>query len=453
MLKTFPVAAFSISLVALISGCSSLPQAGSSTNSVNPVESATIPTLPENTTQNAPASASQNRIFAVTPDNPNPITNAAIQKYLSQLAYQGFPQETQGVWMQSGDTLLANHQGTIPLPAASLTKVATSLAALATFGPDHQFKTQIAATGPVQNGVLQGDLVIIGEEDPFFVWEEAIAVGNLLNQLGIRQVTGNLVIAGKFYMNFESNPQVVGSFFQEGINSQTWSAEVENQYQTLSPGTPKPQVAIQGSVQAASTLPNNLQPLVRHTSFPLAELLKKMNQYSNNLMADMLADTVGGPNIVAQKAAEAAGIPQAEIQLINGSGLGMENRISPRAAVAMFRAIEQYLQPYQMTVADVFTIVGRDEGILATRQLPTLAVVKSGTLNEVSSLAGALPTQQGTIWFAIMNTGTDVEGFRLEQEAVLRNFLTLWGTVATSPQELLPNPQRRTKSSRSELVK
>jgi D-alanyl-D-alanine carboxypeptidase/D-alanyl-D-alanine-endopeptidase (penicillin-binding protein 4) len=56
-----------------------------------------------------------------------------------------------------------------------LTKIATSLAALKTWGPSYQFETLISATGPVQNGVLQGDLVIKAVAIRF-VWEEAIAL-------------------------------------------------------------------------------------------------------------------------------------------------------------------------------------------------------------------------------------------------------------------------------------
>lgn len=178
-----------------------------------------------------------------------------------------------------------------------------------------------------------------------------------------------------------------------------------------------------------------------------------MNQYSNNFMADKLADFVGGASTVAQKAAEAAGVPPAEIQLVNGSGLAVENRISPRAACAMFRAIESYLQPLNMTVADVFAIVGVDEGILNKRKIPQLSVVKSGSLNNVSALAGALPTQQqGTVWFAIMNVGGNLEAFRAQQETLLQGFAKQWGTVQSLPTELTPNPARIGKTSRNEEV-
>ncbi|HEY9836084.1 MAG TPA: D-alanyl-D-alanine carboxypeptidase, partial [Vampirovibrionales bacterium] len=237
---------------------------------------------------------------AIAPlDNPDPTVTAAIAQYINSLSSQGFPPENQGIWMQRGDTLLAQHQGTIPLPAASLTKIATSLVALQTFGPDHEFITEISATGPIKNGELQGDLVIQGEGDPLFVWEEAMAIGNRLNEMGIQRVTGDLVILDKFYMNFETDPALAGNFLLEGINGQIWPSEAETQYQTLPPGTPRPQVAIAGTVRVATTPPAELQPLIRHYSLPVVELLKRMNQYSNNPMAEMFADAVGGPQVVA----------------------------------------------------------------------------------------------------------------------------------------------------------
>ena len=222
----------------------------------------------------------------------------------------------------------------------------------------------------------------------------------------------------------------------------------------MPPDTPKPQVIIDGTVEVSATPPEQIKLLVKHYSFPMAELVKKMNQYSNNLMADMLAEAVGGPKVVAEKAAIATGVPKEEIQLINGSGLGEENRISPRAATGMFLAIEKYLQQYNMNVADVFVIVGKDQGILDERkQLPKLAVVKSGTLDYVSALAGALPTEkEGIVWFTILNKGPNVSELRNQQEILVKDFLNNWGAVELSPPELTANPDRKTQSSRSEII-
>ncbi|NEP12486.1 MAG: D-alanyl-D-alanine carboxypeptidase [Symploca sp. SIO2C1] len=446
MLKTFCLTAvLPVTLLMIIMGCS--PQADAPQASVNEAENVTEPENPIELAQKP------EQPLTVPLNNPESSTQQQIEQYINGLATKGFAKNNHGIWIQAGDNLLANHQGTVPLPAASLTKVATSLAALSTFGAEHQFITLISTNGSIQDGVLEGDLVIQGGEDPFFVWEEAIAIGNLLNQLGIKQVTGNLLITGKFYMNFEFDPLKSGNLLKQALNAQIWPPEAQTQYQTLPPDTPKPQVVIQGSVQLPPSASSNLQPLVRHYSFPVVELLKKMNRYSNNKMAEMLAEAVGGAKVVAQKSAEAAGVPQTEISLINGSGLGEANKISPRAVCGMFLAIERYLKPDNLTVGDVFTIVGQDKGILDERQLPPLSVLKSGSLNNVSALAGALPTQQqGTVWFATMNIGQNLSGFRTAQEALLQQLLQQWGTPQSLPLELTPNSKSNSKTSRSEIV-
>ncbi|MGF1604690.1 MAG: D-alanyl-D-alanine carboxypeptidase [Thermosynechococcaceae cyanobacterium] len=384
-------------------------------------------------TQNAEETLPLN--LALQPSTP--IENPAVTQFLSQLSVS---QSAQGVWMQSNTQLLANHQGTTPLPAASLTKIATSLAALKTLGPDHRFITQISANGPINDGVLQGDLVIEGGADPFFVWESAIALGNDLAQKGIQKITGNLIIQGPFYMNFKTDPQQTGALLKQGINANLWPTEAQTQYKTLK-NTPKPQIEIQGVVQVGvsgaepTRQPEIPQSTVSSTvmglqSLPLDELLKRMNRYSNNAMAEMIAQQVGGPQNVAQIAAQAAGVPQSEIQLINGSGLGVDNRISPRAVCGMMLAIETLLHQKNMTIADILAVTGQDAGILDQRSLPPNAVIKSGTLNAVSALAGALSTEkQDVVWFAIINGEGSPDVFRPQQERLLQTLMAQWGTA------------------------
>ena len=428
---------FCLVVLALVAGCSPVsplatsPQSESFQPSANKANNATK--------LNTPGSDNivrrQGILSVALPVNPDSATNAFIQQYISKLATKGFAQENQGVWIQSSRTLLANYRGTVPLPAASITKVATTLVALQTWGPKHQFVTLIGRTGSISDGVLQGDLVFQGGEDPFFIWEEAIALGNTLNQMGIKRVNGNLVVTGKFYMNFNSNPLTAAKKLKLGLNTQIWPREAETQYLTLPKGTPRPQVVISGSVQVMPS-PGKLLPLVRHFSLPLAKILKQMNLYSNNVMAEMLADSVGGAQVVAQKAANASKVPTAEIQLQNGSG-ALANRISPRAACAMFLAIENYLQPHNMTIADVFAISRQDLGILKNRPLPPLSVVKTGTVGNISALAGAMPTQeQGSVWFAIMNIGDNKKELEEQQDILLQSLLNQWGSVKSPPAEL-----------------
>jgi D-alanyl-D-alanine carboxypeptidase/D-alanyl-D-alanine-endopeptidase (penicillin-binding protein 4) len=372
-------------------------------------------------------------------------TDALMQQYLKGLAGEGLSVEAQGIWLQSGPMMLSSNQGATPLPAASLTKIATTLVSLETWGVDHRFETVISTTGKVQQGVVYGDLVIQGGGDPLFVWEQAFSVGNALNKLGISKVTGNLVIVGNFQMNFEVMPNKAGELLKQSLNASTWSEDAIAQYQKLPPGTPRPQIEIAGTVQVlpAGSLPSTSLPqsqeILRHKSLPLTQILKLMNVYSNNIISQTLADMAGGAAIVAQKAAALSGAAPQEILLANGSGLGVENRISPRAVCAMLAAVQRDLQAHNLTIADVFPIAGTDQGTIEDRPIPIAAVVKTGTLNDVSGLAGVMPTRdRGLIWFVIMNRGSDLDGLRAQQDQFLRGLTQQWGSVASVPVAIVP---------------
>jgi D-alanyl-D-alanine carboxypeptidase/D-alanyl-D-alanine-endopeptidase (penicillin-binding protein 4) len=141
----------------------------------------------------------------------DPVAQTAVQHYVSEVAELGLDAEYHGVWLQSEAGLLAYHQGTVPMPAASLTKVATTLAALRAWGPAYQFVTLVDTTGPIQDGILRGDLIVQGGGDPFFVTEDALALRQSLQELGLKRVTGRLIISGNFFMNFTTNPASLGS--------------------------------------------------------------------------------------------------------------------------------------------------------------------------------------------------------------------------------------------------
>lgn len=391
-------------------------------------------------------------IFAL-PTQSDPTVDKIVADYLQKLSRQGINPNQQGVWIQSQWAQLADHRSSTPISAASLTKIATTLATLETWGPHHRFETRLYSTGPIQKGVLQGDLIIEGSGDPLFVWEEAIALGNALNQLGITQVKGNLMITGDFSMNFQSDPQVAGTLLKQGLNSRLWSSGVEQQYLNLPQKPGRPQVAIAGDVQVIPTVPSPAQLLLRHQSLTVLELLKQMNIYSNNAMAEMLAKSVGGADKVVQIVTRVAQIPPGEIQLINGSGLGVENRISPQAVCDLLMAIERKYAPQSIHVTDLFPVAGLDKkGTLHWRNIPEGVAIKTGTLAQVSALAGVIPTQErGLVWFSLQNSGSgNIDKFRSEQDQLLQRLAQHWHITPTDlnsslKEVFLGDPSRNLK--------
>lgn len=78
------------------------------------------------------------------------------------------------------------------LPPASVTKVVTTLYGLRKLGATHRFTTRILATGPVEGGIVQGDLVLMGAGDPHL---DSDSFGDLVGQLVTRGITG---VSGRF---------------------------------------------------------------------------------------------------------------------------------------------------------------------------------------------------------------------------------------------------------------
>ena len=369
----------------------------------------------------------------------DPVVESLVQEYVQTLGQDGWPVPYQGIWVQSGNAVIAQHQGDIPLSAASLTKLATTLAAIETWGPNYQFETRVGFTGSLQDGVVTGDLVVRGGSDPLFVWEEAIALGNALQGLGIQRVTGNLIVLGRFSMNYEEIPLVAGNLLITGLNREQWPREAAVQFGALPPGTSQPTLQIDGGVVVlpADSVPDVTWRL-RHRSLPMVGLLKAMNIYSNNEMAERLAQTVGGAQAVMGAVNRAASLPPGEINLINGSGLGEENRISPRAVVAMLVALQDRLQQEGYSIADVLPISGEDIGTLIDRSIPVQAGVKTGSLAEVSALAGFVPTaDRGPVWFAVINRGWALQELRAKQDKLLTSIQSHWGAAAV-PKTFAP---------------
>jgi len=373
---------------------------------------------------------------------PDPAAVGLVKQYLAGLKIQGVFPEDQGIWFQSGREVLAANQGTVPLPAASLTKIATTLVALEYWGGDHQFVTSVGMTGPIRDGVLQGDLVIQGGGDPLFVWEEAIALGNTLQQAGINSVAGNLLIAGNFAMNFEADPLIAGTLLRRAFDSDLWPNEAREQYAEMPPGTPRPQIRIDGFVQPVSgneLASRQIAPLVQHQSLSLAQMLKLMNIYSNNFIADALGEAMGGGAYLSSQTARLANVPLEEVQLVNGSGLGVENRLSARAVCAILTALQSRLAGTNLTVADLLPIAGLDVGTLEGRNIPRDAAVKTGTLADVSALAGVFATgDRDLVWFAIINRGLDLDGLREQQDDLLQALSGVWRAAQPRPAAIAP---------------
>ncbi|MGE5319632.1 MAG: D-alanyl-D-alanine carboxypeptidase/D-alanyl-D-alanine-endopeptidase [Hyphomicrobiaceae bacterium] len=149
------------------------------------------------------------------------------------------------------------------------------------------------------------------------------------------------------------------------------------------------------------------EPLFEFASQPLTAALISLNKYSNNLMARNLFLTLGaeayGAPATADKGARAVrevltqrGISTRKLVLENGAGLSRIERISAGALNQLLRAA--YRSPLFAEFESALPIVATD-GTLKRRfngsVLAGNAHLKTGTLRDVSALAGYVDTASG----------------------------------------------------------
>jgi D-alanyl-D-alanine carboxypeptidase/D-alanyl-D-alanine-endopeptidase (penicillin-binding protein 4) len=82
----------------------------------------------------------------------------------------------------------------LALPPASTAKALTAIYALETLGPAHRFSTRLIGTGPVVDGVLNGDLVLVGSGDPTLDTTALALLAQRLADAGIGSVEGQYLI-------------------------------------------------------------------------------------------------------------------------------------------------------------------------------------------------------------------------------------------------------------------
>jgi D-alanyl-D-alanine carboxypeptidase/D-alanyl-D-alanine-endopeptidase (penicillin-binding protein 4) len=96
--------------------------------------------------------------------------------------------------------LILIHPNDVRTPASN-NKVFTSIWAFGVLGQDYRFPTDLLVTGPIENGVLKGDVVIRGSGDPAFgytTWtkdpmEPLRIMAQQLRDRGVREVQGAVV--------------------------------------------------------------------------------------------------------------------------------------------------------------------------------------------------------------------------------------------------------------------
>src|SRR5258708_39674604 len=105
----------------------------------------------------------------VLPGPPGPPALVTLRRDIDAALAQ--PMLARGYWgvlvksLKTDETLYALNAGKLMLPASNM-KIVTLAAAAEKLGWDYTYETRVLTAGPVNDGVLNGDLVVVGSGGP-----------------------------------------------------------------------------------------------------------------------------------------------------------------------------------------------------------------------------------------------------------------------------------------------
>lgn len=353
-----------------------------------------------------------------------PLALESLSEYKTVLTSRGHSLDDQGVLIESlnENRLLAAHNPGVAFNPASVMKLATSIAALTQFGPDHRYRTNFLADGAIdhKSRTLTGDLVVEGGFDPMFSHLDAAEVANKLWEIGLARVTGDLRITGGFYY--------FATGYRSNLSRETSAAKLREALRRAG-------IRIDGKIVFGE---KSGTPLVAHYSDQLTGLLLYQNAHSSNAIAEVIGGSVGGPQAIQNFLVEKIGLSDTEVYVGSTSGLGF-NRITPRASLKVLRALLKTLSDNWLKPEDIMPVSGIDTGTLKGRlfsnQTRGAIIAKTGTLsqqdNGVSTLVGIVYTRnRGPLLFAIFNTRGNFNLFRRLQDYFLEQVIAESGGPA-----------------------
>lgn len=320
------------------------------------------------------------------------------------------------VYDLTADSAIYCHNERQLLRPASTMKVVTAIAAIDRLGGSFQFKTTLSYTGAIEDGVLNGDVYLVGSFDPRFNSDDMGSFVDGIRRMGIDTIRGRIV-ADK-------------SMKDADMLGEGWCWDDDNP--VLSPLLISrrdvfvkrfvDRLRDEGVVVEADTVAGR-QPggayEVGTRTHTIDQVLMPMMKESDNLCAEALFYQLGASTgahpatardarTVVRRLVEKVGLRPSDYRIADGSGLSLYNYVTAELEVMLLRYAYQNTNIY-MHLLPSLPVAGED-GTLRRRMRGTFTSgnvkAKTGSVTAISSLAGYCTAANGhVLCFAIINQG------------------------------------------------
>jgi serine-type D-Ala-D-Ala carboxypeptidase/endopeptidase (penicillin-binding protein 4) len=336
---------------------------------------------------------------------------------------------------EEGRVLYRHRDGRRRVPASNQ-KLLLSMAILDRLGPEAKIVTQ-AATATVVEGVVQGDLWILGFGDPAVDQGRIKDLASAIRDAGIVRVAGSVVGSTGYFKRDWRAPGWKPDFPREQVplpSALTFEGNVAAGKHIRDPELRAAKeltrrlrdlgVSVAGEPGAAEA-PAGLVTVAQVDSRALIDLLELTNRSSSNFYAEVLgkrlgAEAAGAPGTIAKGAAAMRGWAAeggVGIRARDASGLSYANRMAPAGLVRLLGIAEDELW------GDAFreSLPEPGQGTLRGRLRHLRVHAKTGTLSGISALSGWVYLRRRDVWaeFSILSRGMSKDAaVRIEDRVV-----------------------------------
>jgi D-alanyl-D-alanine carboxypeptidase/D-alanyl-D-alanine-endopeptidase (penicillin-binding protein 4) len=353
-----------------------------------------------------------------------------------QMRWAGGGSGALAVELDTGAQIYARRPA-VPRMPASVEKLYTTATALRALGAEGRLVTQVAAlAGPDLAGTVPGDLYLRGSGDPTLGPVDLGLLADQLESLGVFGVAGRVVgdesafdaLRGPPSSGFRTSAYVgplsalAMNHGLTGVRSPYFQAQPARFAARAFTSVLRRRGIWVGAPAATGPTPPGATPIATSPSPPVVELTRLMNLPSDNFAAETLLKAIGSQVTGIGSTEAGASVMRAELAelgiaptVVDGSGLSRLNRTSPQQVVDLLRGMAG-----EVAFRGSLAVVGRS-GTLSTRMRGTAAqdrcAAKTGTLTDVSALAGYCTTIDGTdVAFAFLMNGVNPSGARALQD-------------------------------------
>lgn len=317
---------------------------------------------------------------------------------------------------------------------ASVSKLLTAHWMISKLGPHARIGTRINLT-PVSEGVV--DLHIEGALDPSFNVNRMAVLAGHLNSIGVTHVR-NLTFDQNFRYRSAvySGAQVAGDPNIHILTKEQIVPLLRATVQNIKTAYSRAIVGSETHIDE-NNMPDSVKLAVDDINFlnseefkktaetktyisqsvEVYEIIKQMNMKSNNYIANILFDHMGGEEAYRKFIKENKNYTLEQIDFANGSGYPVreyrgggrkDNKATCRAVVTIVKDLRDKMKEHDMNLANVVAVAGGEprgstvDGAYKTDLTEDALVAKTGTSDPVVALAGLASTKQGNVYFAVV---------------------------------------------------